>query len=690
MATNSFDLTRTFSRRSLVGILMVAVLMTWFHRWLAVDAMTQNEAQNNVQLTQVLSNTIWPRYASFITTASSLPYETLSQQGEIASLRRELAEKIVGLHILKIKIYNTDGLTVFSTDPKQIGQSKLDNPGFRAALSGQVASEITFKNQIDTFEGVRADRNIIFSYIPIYPYPNSQVAGIFEVYADVTHLLGKIRQTSYIVALGVTFLLVILYLFLLAVVRQADGIIRTHKIEERQTQNQVMQHLARHDSLTDLPNRTHMLERLDQALERARRTNTRLALLYFNVTRFRIINDSLGHEAGDMVLMEATLRLTDCIRGGDTLGRLGGDEFLVIVENISSVDQVATLAQRHLAAFLEPIEVNDRQLVLTPSIGIALFPEDADRAEKLIEDAGAAALKAKDQGRNRFVFYTESLNASSLERLEMETAIHNALSNGEFLLNYQPRISISAQKVIGCEALLRWQHPQKGQLSPDHFISLLEETDLIIPVGEWIIREACRQCREWQLEGLAGLRVSVNLSLRQCQSETLLETVGQALADTGLAASCLELEITESVMADEMQHTLTLLKQLKKKGILLSIDDFGTGYSSLSHLMHFPVDHLKVDRAFVQDITRNSNHAALTDAIIAMAKSLKMGVVAEGIEEEDQLHLLEEKKCDELQGYFFAKPLPPERFLLEAKQISQQLQNLSAETRNSTESIVMT
>lgn len=419
--------------------------------------------------------------------------------------------------------------------------------------------------------------------------------------------------------------------------------------------------LAYFDVLTGLPNRTLFRDRLGQELARARRENDVVALMFLDTDRFKEVNDSLGHEAGDRLLQAIGERLSACVRRSDTVARLGGDEFVIILGGIGGEHDAAGAAQKILRAVSAPITVEGREIFLTCSIGISLYPNDAGDPEELVKNADLAMYQAKGQG-NAYQFFTPQMNVQSLERLVMANDLRHALNRHEFLLHYQPQISLSTGQIIGVEALLRWSHPTLGPVSPALFIDLAEETGLIVPVGRWVLRTACAQAQAWQAAGYPPLVMSVNLSARQFREPDLAETVRETLALTGLPPSWLELEITETALMENGERTCRMLQELKTMGVKLAVDDFGTGYSSLNYLKHFPIDRLKIDRSFVRDLTVNSEDAAIAEAIIALGHTLRLRVIAEGVETREQLEFLREHRCDEMQGFYFCRPETQEVF----------------------------
>jgi diguanylate cyclase (GGDEF)-like protein/PAS domain S-box-containing protein len=415
--------------------------------------------------------------------------------------------------------------------------------------------------------------------------------------------------------------------------------------------------LAHYDELTGLPNRSMFHQRVVRALGRARRRARQLAILFIDLDRFKNINDTLGHDAGDRVLDEIASRLRGCLRETDTVGRLGGDEFVVLIEEVADPAQVALVAQKVLAEVARPIVLDQQEVHITASIGISTYPADSEDMQNLMKNADISMYRAKELGKNNYQFYSAQMNVHTLERLAMESDLRRALERNEFVLHYQPKIDLVSGAISGMEALVRWRHPVKGLVQPGEFIALAEETGLIVPIGEWVLRTACTQNKAWQQAGLPHLCVAVNLSARQFMRDGLLQDVARVLAETGLTASLLELEITESMVVQNPAHAVALLDGLKAMGVRLSIDDFGTGYSSLSYLKRFPIDNLKIDRSFIQDLPADGEDAAITRAIIAMAHSLKLKVIAEGVETDRQRQFLRQHNCNEMQGFLYSKPL---------------------------------
>lgn len=430
---------------------------------------------------------------------------------------------------------------------------------------------------------------------------------------------------------------------------------------KKQTEDQ-LEKLAYYDALTGLPNRLLFRSRLAQEIASAKRHAHQVALFFIDLDRFKNVNDTLGHAAGDELLKIVAKRLQDNVREEDTISRLGGDEFTIIVPEVKSPEQVSVMAQKIIDALNFPILLGEKEVHIGSSIGISLYPQDGQDIEQMTRNADLALYKAKDEGRNNFQFFSHDLQAAILERLEMETEIHSALKNKEFSLYFQPKFNLESGELSGMEALVRWHHPRRGVVSPQEFIPLAEETGQIVPLGEWILREACQQAEAWNRQHASKLKVAVNLSARQFQQRDLNEVVRRCLEESGLSASFLELELTESMVMSDVEVAINSMQSLCELGLTLAIDDFGTGYSSLSYLKRFPIHTLKIDRSFVRDLTEDSDDASIVQAVIALAQKLNLNVVAEGVETDEQYHFLRQHGCKEVQGYLLGHPVRADEF----------------------------
>ncbi|MES2935745.1 MAG: EAL domain-containing protein [Pseudomonadota bacterium] len=436
----------------------------------------------------------------------------------------------------------------------------------------------------------------------------------------------------------------------------ANSKLQDEILERRQAEARV-QHMAYHDALTGLPNRAMLSERWDGAMLKVQHTDMQLALMFIDLDRFKNINDSLGHMTGDHLLRDVASRLKRAVRSSDTVARLGGDEFVVVVPQLRAREEASHVAQKIIDALSLPFPIDGRNLHITPSIGICMYPTDGADVETLMRHADAAMYSAKANGRNNYQFFTSQMNEAAEQHFELESNLRDALARDEFVLHYQPIVDIRTRRLHSMEVLLRWQHPAMGLIYPDQFIPIIEENGLIVPIGEWVLRHACEQSMRWLKQGLQVVPLAINLSPRQFLHRGLIESIRRILDETGIDPTLLELEITETAVMQHGEQTLSILQQISDMGIRLAIDDFGTGYSSLAYLKRFPVKKIKIDRAFIKDLEHSADDRAIVSAIIAMSDSLQLQVVAEGVETEPQFILLQNNGSQYAQGYLFSKPV---------------------------------
>jgi diguanylate cyclase (GGDEF)-like protein/PAS domain S-box-containing protein len=442
--------------------------------------------------------------------------------------------------------------------------------------------------------------------------------------------------------------------------RVTGAVIVFHDVSVARATTLTMSYLAQHDSLTDLPNRALLNDRLTEAMSLARRHQRRLAVLFLDVDRFKHINDSLGHMIGDRLLRSIAQRLLRCVRASDTVSRQGGDEFVILLSEVALAQDAAVCADKILEVVRSPHRIEQHDLHVTASVGIVTYPDDGTDADTLMKHADFAMYQAKEHGRDNRQFFKRDLNIRAVERQSLESGLRHALEREEFMLHYQPKLNLETGAIVGVEALIRWLHPERGLVSPTDFIPIAEESGLIVPIGRWVLAEACRQAQAWQDIGLAPIRVGINISAVELRANDFVEFVNMVLATTRLESRILELELTETFLMQDSTSTSAVLHALKDIGLHLALDDFGTGYSSLNHLKRFPIDTLKIDRSFVHGITTNSDDASIVGAVISMGSHLHMRVIAEGVETEEQLEFLRDHKCPFGQGYYFSRPVAAE------------------------------
>jgi diguanylate cyclase (GGDEF)-like protein len=512
----------------------------------------------------------------------------------------------------------------------------------------------------------------------LYDFPLAVIVGLSE---DEQLAAFRQNERTYLWRATAASALLLLIVAILGRMSRQLALSRRRVVEEQIAHAARVEYLAYHDGLTTLPNRSLFSKLLGQSIRQAQRQNRKLAVLFFDLDHFKNINDTVGHEAGDKLLQEVSTRLEDCLRGGDTVARMGGDEFVALLPELEDEKYVVTVAQRILAAVARPFTLEGQEFRVTASIGISLYPQDGMDEQTLERNADIAMYQVKEGGRNNFQFYSEELNASSLERLSLESSLRNALERNEFRLDYQAKRNISSGKITGVEALLRWQHPDLGTVAPMKFIPIVEETGLILPIGKWVLRTACMQNVAWQTQGLPPLVMAVNLTTRQFYDEELPETLTAIFAETGMDPHLLELEITESLLIRDVDRALRILKQLTGMGVRLTIDNFGLGYSSLSLLRQFPINAIKIDRSLIQGISSAADSSEQAEAIIALGRTLGQTIVAQGVETRAQADFLRKNSCDEFQGFYLNHPVAADQF---AQLLRTQLDNSSADMKPAT------
>ena len=561
-------------------------------------------------------------------------------------------QSIVSERTARVKIWAKDGTVIYSNDPAGVGEKFPAKENLLKALDGDTATEIKIPKDVENARE-RYLGTLMEVYTPIIFPGTTEPQGAFEIYQYYEPTEQRINELRGWVfgSIGGGFL--ILYGALVSIVGRGWRTINR--------QRGTLAYLAYHDALTDLPNRTLLKDRLTLALAQARRNEQMLAVMFLDLDQFKVVNDTAGHVEGDKLLQSVSQQLNSVLREGDTVARVGGDEFILLLPKIEQLADATEIAERVLTAVGRTRVIVGHEFNISTSIGITLFPTDGDDAETLLTNADIAMYQAKELGKNNFQFFTPAMNTRIQNRLALENDLRHGLERGEFVVYYQPQLNISTGQIVGVEALVRWQHPERGLVLPMEFIPVAEETGLIVPLGEWVLHAACAQIRSWQEAGLPPLRVAVNLSAREFQQGNMIETVAGVLEETGLAPKFLQLEITEGISIQDVDFTIKVLGELKEMGVQIAIDDFGTGYSALSYLSRFPIDVVKIDRSFVCDLTIDATDAEIATTIIVMAHNLGLEVIAEGVETEEQLAFLKQRRCDEMQGYLFSKPVPAEK-----------------------------
>ncbi|MHB8428211.1 MAG: putative bifunctional diguanylate cyclase/phosphodiesterase [Acidiferrobacterales bacterium] len=626
-----------------------------------VQRMTAQQATSaNLAVAMILTNSFGASFQGILRESGRAVTRQLPQNRHSGQVRREVRSLIRGLDITGVQLLALNGLTVFSVGQSEVNALPAHRTQFAAALAGRATSVVRLDNRSSMLARIIPASEGVVSFLPIRASPAGSVQGIMVIRSGITGLAwGLGAQQLWLVAAAVASLFA-LYAGVVLIKKRSGSVSaaqgQSHPPLDYRARRQIYQ-----DSLTGLPNRASLTEHVRRMTGQRGKSIRMFCVMLIDLDRFKVINDSLGHETGDQLLREAAIRIRHSVRDSDPVFRMGGDEFAVLMDSLERVEDAARLAQRIIDQIGEPVLLGGHEITPGASIGIALYPKDGTTAEHLIKDADAAMYRAKESGRNRYEFFTRDMNVRAMERLSLETSLQRALRNEEFILFYQPRVLLATGCIIGTEALLRWNHPQSGILTPDKFLSVLEESEMIVSVGTWVLRTACLQNVAWQAQGLPPVRVSVNISSRQFRNGSLAKTVSSILQSTGLSPEWLELELTESLLMEDTDAAIEMMRQIKDLGVSISLDDFGTGYSSLSYLRQFPVDYLKLDRTFIKNLAVSDKDMAITVAISNLARSLSMGLVAEGVEERQHLEFLRRHGCQEAQGFLFSRPVPAEQ-----------------------------
>ena len=661
---NRYSLTTVFTNVILAGMVVILLSGYFYFKKETVANLVHQETRSNENLGRLLVGTIWPVYSGHVKSSYTMSVQEMRQSNHASRFQSEVTSQLKNLGILRISIFNAKEQTVLSTEIEQIGLNESDNPAFRQALSGNTYS-LSDKNDTVPYAGKTGFYGNAFStFLPIRG-ADGKIEGILEIQSDVTEQNRRIEQTVFNQTIFLAIMLFLLFLLLFVMVHRLANTLKEQELIKLNEQEERIQYLALHDSSTGLPNRNFFLKLLTEKI------NQRIIVVMIGLDKFKTINDTLGHDAGDWLLNQVAKRLQHYTPEANTIFRTGGDQFCLVLKNVKPDEIGTTVLDIQVSTFEENFVLVEKEIFITASIGVVSNSPRFTKAQQLVQAAETAMFRAKELGRNHMVVYSDDLETHSREKTELEMLLKQALKNNEFLVYYQPKISTSTGKVNGMEALLRWNQPEKGMIQPERFISLLEENGLIISVGSWILHEACRQCVSWHKQGFNELKISVNLSFMQFHSDDFIKTVKSALKKSGLRAQYLELELTESALAIDNKKAVEILYKLKDLNVSISIDDFGTGYSSLSYLTSLPVDLIKIDRSFIEDVVGNHEHATLTNSIITMAKDLKLGIIAEGVESADQLKFVSDNGCEEVQGFLYSRPVPADEFISVLNKINE-------------------
>ncbi len=659
-----FRLLRYFSIASLISMVLAAIVLGTLHHLFEKNHLLEFGEGRNVTLAQAFSGSVWPQFRGFANAAKLLDADALRLDPDLAKLSLSVRDAVRNTQTVRVNIYLLDGRTLFSTDATQIGASHSGDAGFVSARLGVALSEIAHHEKFSALNGELVNRDVLSSTIPLRGSAGAPIEGVMTIDTDITDLLASDERQQRLVTLSVISVLTALYVILLFFVRHADRAIRKQSEQQSRTE-QSLRHVTTHDTLTNLPNRVLLLDRIKQSLTAAERHNNLLAVAFIDLDNFQNINSSMGHHIGDKVLQTVAQRLQNCLREGDTVARLGGDEFVVSLPDIHSNVNLFQIAKKILTAIALPIETEGRELHLTASIGIALYPEHGKDVDTLMRKADIAMHSAKRLGRNRHQMFVEHMDEQVQQQVQLEDEMWRALKNNEFVLYYQPIIDLQSGKIVGAEALLRWPNAHGAWLSPAQFIPLTEKCGLIVPLSEWVLSEACAQLQTWRENGIGpgDFTMAVNLSPRHFATAGLATMIAGVIEQAEIDPRWLHLDITEDMIKGMNESVLSNFEGLKRIGIKFSLDDFGAGYSSLGYLRHHPIDMLKIDRTFVRDLPDNADNAAIVTTIIALANSLNLAVVAKGVETDAQIAFLQQLGCHLAQGFLFSRPLPPDEFL---------------------------
>ena len=653
-----FQLSRYFAIACLLSTVVLTAFLGYLYRQTVINHMIQHKVEEHIALSHMLAANLWQEFSEYAPSIETLTADELLRHPEVREFERSVQERADGFKVLQVDIYAPNGQRIFSTLRESVGEYAATRSGVSEALAGHTSTKRLYEERKDALNESAPGQEVIVNFLPLYNQEQTSVVAVAEIHSDLTKAIAGIDRNQIKAYVVIAISLGMLSIVLLMIVRRADRQMTQHAAHI-ESQQRLIEHQTYHDALTGLPNLKLFRDRLQHAIQLADQRELLMAVLVVNLHRLKHISDTFGHSVGDSLLLEAVDRLRKYVRGCDTLARATGDEFYLMLESIAVIYEVEEIAAQIIEEFSAPAIADGHELFITSSIGIAMFPftEDED-VDTLLKKANAAMYHANEAGRNTYRFYDHRMSHHIASRFSMESALRRAIEREEFELFYQPVVHLKTGKIVAVEALLRWRSPEMGMVSPLDFVPLLEETGLIMPVGNWVLETACAQTVAWQQQGIGDLKVNVNVSAVQFSRKEIAIQVRNAIDQSGLMPHLLDLEITESLLIDNIGNAMQILDVLNDMGISLSIDDFGTGYSSLAYLKRMPIGTLKIDRSFVCDLNADADDAAIVDAVCKMAGSLRFKVTAEGVETREQLNVLREMGVDAIQGYFFSRPLP--------------------------------
>lgn len=645
-----------FTLITFVGMVVVLIVLGLLYRNAVTNQLIESAQRESIELSHVLGMAVKDN-AHILPAIKKMTSKEFRRSVDFTVFDKMIRRYLAGFGVLQVNVFALNGVAIYSTDISLLGSDTSSVTAFKLARSGQIHSELVSIDHFNTIEGTTLSREAVNCYIPVDWSEDGNVDAILQIYIDVTGRMGSLQKTVNKNYIYIGLILLGLFAILFLLIRSADKRSQLHDSEIRRQQHEIDQYVYR-DPLTGLPNRFLFKDRLEHAMLKACQYEKLLAVLSLDINRFKYVNDKFGFQAGDELLIQVAERLKRCVRDYDAVSRLGGDNFAIALELMSAVDEASEAANHILEVMSDSFSISGQEIFLTFGIGIAMYPFDDEQADSLMQKSDTALYQANEAGRNTYRFYSSRKREKAVNRFTLENDLRLAIERNEFQLYYQPVVQLNTGAITGVEALLRWHLPSQGIIPPLEFISVLEESGLIIQVGQWVLETACKQGRLWQQQGLGDLNINVNISAKQFRNNNLLQYVNDALEISKLPAHLLNLEITESLLIEDHDRVIQLLDLLNEKGVSMSVDDFGTGYSSMAYLKNMPIETIKIDKTFVRGIPFDMDDVAIIHAIDYLSKNLRLNVIAEGVETETQLSFLRNLNVYAIQGYLVSRPVP--------------------------------